>query len=212
MLPVDQIVVVPDREKSQLTISSKCRIKRTRKSQHDNHDAKLINSVCNKLLGIDTVSLFAVNCESILTDWITLLQATTLPCDIPSADPRIISAFKKVDEVIEGQRGTYLMRRLAFVQLVRVFKSVEASIASDRKEGRSRRKPRYRDASVAIDIYMGAQDGYQGKRATRQDLLERKRAGKSWFELSGPCPLLVLVYSEAAEPIMSVSPLSAVTF
>lgn len=116
-----------------------------------------------------------------------------------------------MDEVIVRRRGTFLLRRLAFVQLIRVFRSVEASIASDRKEGRSRRKPRYRDASVAIDIYLSAQDGDQGNRATRQDLLERKRAGKSWFELSGPCPLLVLVYSEAAEPIVSVSPLSAVT-
>src|SRR4051812_43508417 len=100
-------------------------------------------------------------------EWIALLGKTTLPSDIASSDPRIIVAFQAVDSVICGQ-GTYLLRRLAYVQLMRLFCSLEAVIQSEREYGRLQRKPCYRDKTVAIDIYMSAQERHLDSRNLRR--------------------------------------------
>ena len=148
------------------------------------------------------MNLFAKNCENAITDWISLLGKTTLPGDVASSDSRIIAAFKAVDRIICGQEGTYLLRRLAHVQLMRIFTTLESIIRSERETGRVPREPCYRDASVAVDIYMNAQEDRSHPEALRRELKERKRAGRSWSVLAGPSPLFTMIYSEAAEPIV----------
>ncbi|KAF4446821.1 hypothetical protein F53441_9574 [Fusarium austroafricanum] len=144
----------------------------------------------------------AENCEKTIPDWISLLRKTRLPNFTNSSDSCIINAFKAVDGVICGKQGTYLLRRLAYVQLMRLFVSLEAVIKSERESGGMIRKPGYGDASVAIDIYMSAQESHQHPNDLRRELKERKRAGVSWRYLSGPSPLFTMIYSQASELIM----------
>lgn len=145
---------------------------------------------------------FARNCEKVIADWKSLKSETTLSDVASSSDPRIIYAFKAVDNVICGRRGSILLRRLAYIQLMRLFTFLEGIIAYERKTGGVLRGRYYRDGSVALDIYMSAQEDTSNPRNLRRELRERKRAGRSWNDLSKPSPLLVLMYAEAAESVM----------
>ncbi|KAK3377660.1 hypothetical protein B0H63DRAFT_435866, partial [Podospora didyma] len=166
------------------------------------HEAKA-TVIANRLIGQGLINSFTENYEKTTPDWISLLGQTVLPSDITSSDSRIIAAFRAVDSIICGQQGTFLLRRLAYVQLMRLFSFLEAVIKSDRENGRVFRKPCYRDASVAIDIYMTAQETSQNAGDLRRELKERKRRGRRWSELARPSPLFVLVYSDAAEQIIN---------
>jgi hypothetical protein len=161
-----------------------------------------VTSLSHRLVGHDPMNIFATNCEKTMADWISLLGKTMLPDDVTSSDSRIIAAFKAVDKVICGQEGTHLLRRLAYVQLMRIFTTLESIIRSERETGRVLRAPCYRDASVAVDIYMRAQEDRSHPDDLRRELKERKRAGRSWSDLAGPFPLFTMIYSEAAEPIV----------
>jgi hypothetical protein len=160
-----------------------------------------------RLVGEDPFNTFTGNCDKALGDWMVLLAKTTLPTDIASSNPLIISAFQAVDRVICGQ-GPKLLQRLAYIQLNRLFISLEAIVKSDREHWRIARKPCYRDATIAIDIYMSAQPGHSNTDCLRRELKERKRRARIWSDLARPSPLLVLIYSEAAETIMYAFPLA----
>ncbi|KAF5228230.1 hypothetical protein FANTH_14551 [Fusarium anthophilum] len=161
-----------------------------------------ITSLYHRLIGREPLDSFADNCEKTIPNWILLLRQTSLPNFINSSHHSIITAFKAVDNVICGTQGTYLLRRLAYVQLMRLFTSLEALIKSERESGKAVRKQGCGDASIAIDIYMSAQQSHQHPDDLRRELKERKRAGKIWRDLSGPSPLFTMVYSHASESIM----------
>ena len=122
---------------------------------------------------------------------------------ITSTDARIVAVFKAVDSVIHGQ-GTSLLQRLAHIQLMCMFGSLEAIIKHDREYGHIHREPSYRNAQVAMDIYLSAQE--ENSTGTRAKIRQkRKRFSKRWSDLATPTPLFVLIYSDAAEMIMYVS-------
>ncbi len=156
---------------------------------------------CQRLVGDDPINTFADNCENTLTDWVLLLQKTTLPSNVTIPNPRIASAFKAVDSVLSGKEGGYLLRRLAYIRLMQIFSSLETIIKSERESGQVNRLPCYRASSVAMDLYINTQERCSSQEKLRCELKERKRSGRTWSDLAGPSPLLVLLYSEAAEPI-----------
>lgn len=171
------------------------------------HKKKLarVTFLSNRLIGHNPIETFADNCEKILPDWIALLRKATLPNGITSEDPRIITAFQAVDNVICGQ-GTHLLQRLANVQLMRLFGSLGEIIKSDKDNGRMHREPYYRDATIAMDIYLSIQKTRSNTRDLRLKLKEgRKRFSKRWSNMAAPSPLFVLVYSDAAETIVYVA-------
>ncbi|KAJ4248085.1 hypothetical protein NW762_012855 [Fusarium torreyae] len=161
-----------------------------------------VTSLYHRLIGHEPLDSFAENCEKTIPDWISLLRKTALPGLINSSHPSIVAAFKAVDLVICGTQGTYLLRRLAYVQLMRLFVSLEALIKSERESGKFVRKQGFGDASIAIDIYMSAQQSHLHPDDLRRELKERRRAGRVWRDLSGPSPLFTMVYSQASESIM----------
>ncbi|RSL64175.1 hypothetical protein CEP51_013191 [Fusarium floridanum] len=161
-----------------------------------------VTSLSHRLVGNEPLNSFAENCQKTIADWISLLSKTTLPSDIESSDLCIITAFKAVDSVICGNQGTYLLRRLAYIQLMRLFASLEAIIKSERDTGRIFREPGYGNASIAIDIYMSAQESHLHPDDLRRELRERKRTGRRWRDLASLSPPFVLMYSEASEPIV----------
>ncbi|KAH8742899.1 hypothetical protein F5883DRAFT_594913 [Diaporthe sp. PMI_573] len=96
---------------------------------------------------------------------------------------------------------TRLLSRLAYVQLVRVIRLLENRVALDRQAGRLHRRSGYRNASIALDIYLKAQETLSTS-SSRRTLIERKRLAKRWSELAGPWPLFLLDYSDEAEEII----------
>jgi hypothetical protein len=71
-------------------------------------------------------------------------------------------------------------------------------VALDRQNGIIHRESGYRNASIAVDIYLSAQVGYNDTMYQRRQVLERKRVGRRWKKLAGPSPLLLLIYSQMA--------------
>jgi hypothetical protein len=156
----------------------------------------------HKLLGAAPLQTFNRNYEEVITDWDLLKSKTNIRNVDSSSDPRIISSFKVIDDVLCGGQGSTLLRRLAYVRLVDLFSFLEGLISFERRSGRVIRERYYRDASIAIDIYMSAQEDISDPNGLRRQIRERRRIGRCWKDLSKPSPLLVLMYSEAAEPIM----------
>jgi len=103
----------------------------------------------------DVITFFANHFEKALADWITMLQKTAIPSNIASSDPHIITAFRLLDEARTGRDST--RSRLAYIQLMRAFESLEGIVASDRENGRLlSRCSGYRNASIAINVYISA--------------------------------------------------------
>ncbi len=164
-----------------------------------------VTSLSKRLIGQNPIGTFADNYEKTIPDWIALLRETSLPNGITSEDPRIITAFKVVDTVICGQ-GTALLQRLANVQLIRLFSAVKGIIKSERENWRIHREPYYRNADIAMDIYMSAQEPQSNMTELRLKLTYgRKRFSKRWSDLATMSPLFVLVYSSAAEALVYVT-------
>ncbi|TPX15372.1 uncharacterized protein E0L32_004649 [Thyridium curvatum] len=161
-----------------------------------------VSRLSNRLLGRDPISTFAGNCEDLLPRWIALLRETTFPGDITSTDSRIPRAFRAVDSILCGQDRP-LLQRLASVQLARLFQTVKDIIKSDRHHRRIDRVPYSRDANLAMNIYMSAQETQSNARSLRIKLEQsRKRFSKRWSLLAVSSPLFVLVYTDAAEAVV----------
>ncbi|EGU82789.1 hypothetical protein FOXB_06696 [Fusarium oxysporum f. sp. conglutinans Fo5176] len=147
-------------------------------SEGNLHEIRKKQSACvislsHRLIGLNPLGSFAENCEKTIPDWITLLGKTMLPTFINSSHPCIIAAFKAVDSIICGDEGTHLLRRLAYIELMRLFASLEAIIKYERETGRISREPGYGNASLALDIYMSAQESHPHPNDLRRELREQ---------------------------------------
>lgn len=151
---------------------------------------------------MEPLQTFNGNHKKVIADWNLLKSKTDMPNLDSSSDPRIIESFQVIDLVLSGKEGSTLLRRLAYVRLMDLFFFVEEVVRKERQSRRVIRERYYRDASIALDIYMSAQEDTSNPDRVRKQLLERKRIGRSWKEVSRKSPLLVLMYSEAAESVL----------
>lgn len=162
----------------------------------------LVSLLCDTLQGQNPLNAFYTNYHAVIADWRKLLVETEIPCNASSSSPHVIRALKVIDSVICGRQTSNLLRRLAHVRLMQLFSNLEDTIKLERESGLVIRGRYYRDASVALDIYMSAQEDPFDPDCLRRKLKERKRAGRSWQDLSKPSPLFVLMYSDATERIV----------
>ncbi|KAK3685897.1 hypothetical protein B0T22DRAFT_234333 [Podospora appendiculata] len=107
-----------------------------------------------------TLNAFADNCEKVLENWLALRGRTTFPSDICSSDPRIIAALKAAHSAIAYKDGSRLSL-LAYLELIRVCRSVEGIIKFERQNGLMHREHGRTDASVALDIYITARKSFR---------------------------------------------------
>lgn len=129
-----------------------------------------VNTLCQKLAGDDTFNIFADNCASTVTDWHSLLCKTTLSTDIRRTDPSITAAFKAVDKIITEKEGTYLLRRLAYIQLMQIFTSLESIVKREMDRAQVERLPCYHASSVAMDLYLSCQEEHPSHTNLRDKL------------------------------------------
>ena len=155
-----------------------------------------------RLIGQHPSENFTKNFKSTISSWISLLEITTLPKGIASSDPLITVALKEVDSYICRSWEGHLMQRLAYIQLLRLFTCIEGVIRAERKRGEFFGAAGCQDASVAMNIYITAQEPHADLNRLRRQLKERKRTARRWAELSKPSPLFVLVYSKASDSIV----------
>ncbi|KAK0702694.1 hypothetical protein B0H67DRAFT_468601, partial [Lasiosphaeris hirsuta] len=143
----------------------------------------------------DAMFFFAVNSQHAQVYWASLSKETNISSNTNCFDPAIITSFRKLDHIITSKESSPIMSRFAYIQLMRLFDTVEEIINSSRQLGLIYRAAGYRNASIALDIYMSVQEGYTNSGYRRRQLLERKRTGRRWRQLAGPSPLFLLVYS-----------------
>jgi len=159
-------------------------------------------SLAATLVRQNAVSFYSENSRAARAYWESLLEQTTISTQTSCFDPAVVSSFRVLNGFMMSKARPSYTSRLAHVQLIYFFDAVEEKVNSARQHGFVHRAAGYRNASIALDIYMSAQDGVADPAIRRRQLLERKRAGRRWKELAGPSPLFLLVYSDAAERIV----------
>ena len=169
----------------------------------NNGNLSLVNDIASRIVRGDVLTFFADNCEMVLAGWISILQKTTLPTNIASSDPRIVTAFKELDSIICGRDSTRILQRLAYIQLLRVFEFLERIIGSDHRNGVVKLRPGYGCSSVAVEIYMSS----QGRPTAKNTLLERARFARRLRDISVQPPFFLVIYTNVAETIAFVVPL-----
>ncbi|ELQ35967.1 hypothetical protein OOU_Y34scaffold00676g13 [Pyricularia oryzae Y34] len=151
-----------------------------------------------RLITPASASAFSDSCIAVSESWTALLRQTSLPDNIPSSDPRISAAFMAVNEAINS--GSCFLSRLGWVELFCLIRLVENVSRNERRLDLVERAPGYGNASIAADLYMRIHN------CPRRVAHERKRRAKRWSELAGPSPLLLLVFSAAANSVVSGAP------
>ncbi|KAH8743793.1 hypothetical protein F5883DRAFT_512125, partial [Diaporthe sp. PMI_573] len=164
-----------------------------------------ISRLAQQLIKHDAETFFAENMEGFYEFWLRLLVQTTFPPNIRFTDRRVLDAFRAVDSIITSRDNAYPLSRLAYVRLANMTVSLKEIIANNR---RNVLKNNRRDASVAIDIYVNAQDIMPGSNESdlqelRKNLNKRIDLSNHWADLGGDAPLLLLTYSDKAEGIMA---------
>ncbi|KAI7913800.1 hypothetical protein M0657_008805 [Pyricularia oryzae] len=147
-----------------------------------------------RLITPASASAFSDSCIAVSESWTALLRQTSLPDNIPSSDPRISAAFMAVNEAINS--GSCFLSRLGWVELFCLIRLVENVSRNERRLDLVERAPGYGNASIAADLYMRIHN------CPRRVAHERKRRAKRWSELAGPSPLLLLVFSAAANSVV----------
>lgn len=159
-----------------------------------------VDLIYARLLGQVDIANFFRAVETVLIPWATLVRETTPPDDAPSTDDRFLAAFKVLDAAIDTKgHSERLLSRLAYVQLHRLMKRLEARVASDRQAGRISRRSGYKNAYIVLDTYMRAQNQPS---PSRRSLIERKCRARRWHDLAGSWPVFLLIYTEDAVQIM----------
>ncbi|KAH8889966.1 hypothetical protein GQ53DRAFT_186160 [Thozetella sp. PMI_491] len=163
-----------------------------------------LHQLASSLVRQDASSFYANSCENASVCWASLLQKTEVS-GISYDDPNITASLRALDRILTDQESTPLLLRFAYVQLTNVFENLESIIAAGRRSGLVHREIGYRNASIALDMYMAAQEGYFDVALRRRELLKRKRTGRRWRQLAGASPLFLLIYSDAAEAVVYVT-------
>lgn len=148
----------------------------------------------------DVITIFAHYFERAVNSWVSILTQTAIPDNIGSSDPRVINAFKFLDIARTGSDG--ILSRLAYIRLADVFESLKQIVAAERQNGQLlAQRSGYRNASVAVDIYIEAQEQAG---TSRDEVKQRNRVARRWRTLAGPSPIFIIIYSEAAEGLAYV--------
>jgi hypothetical protein len=94
--------------------------------------------------------------------------------------------------------------------LAQTLAALDKTIETDRENGRIPPQKGRGNASIAIDIYLGAPGTPSAGARWRERVNKRLRISRRWADVGGSLPLLLVTYSDQAERIMYVSWISVV--
>jgi hypothetical protein len=146
------------------------------------------------------LAFFADHCEMALTSWTSLLEKIEVPAGTMSTDPGFVAAFREIDRLIGSADITRILPRLAYMQLLVLFETLESAVRSDHIQGRLKLRRGQGVSSVAMDIYVSAQEAP----ITRDELLERTRLARRLREFALEGPFFLIVYTNVLETITYV--------
>jgi hypothetical protein len=142
------------------------------------------------------------NWESSWTDWLSLLNETTLSLDMPILIHEVTAAVQALENAIASDSA--ILARFGCVQLSWFMECLEDKVGDSKGEGLVSLGSGRGCASVAMDLYISSQGSASDGPLLRRRLHERKRIGRRWRMLIKTSPLLLLIYSESAGAMVYV--------
>ncbi len=152
------------------------------------------------LMEENAVSFFFNNHQSIYETWTASLFTTSR---YNSVNESVIVAFDMVHSLSQNKKSNRLKLRFAYIHLTRAIDVLEAALTEHPVHSQGCRNPDY-TASVIINTYLNAKKNTS--KMSRSHLSEHKRIGRRMYDLTGPSPFQLSIYSESAETIMYVFP------
>jgi hypothetical protein len=153
----------------------------------------------------NAIENFARTWKLTLSAWNLLLLKTTIPQTISIADLNMSASVKVLHNTIAAREGSSLPPRFGYVQLARFLGALEERIKEGKGHGLIPLERGRVNASIAIDMFLDAQDAGSNDLLTRRKIWEFKRIGKRWETMIGPSVLLLSIYSDVAESFVYVS-------
>lgn len=133
-----------------------------------------VGMVAQTLIRNDARQHFAEHCEIIHKGWVMLLDKTTLPDNTTCTDSRVADAIRALGNIIKCPENNIHLR-IAYVQLARMMTCLREKIRDGRRHGLLVSKRSQRDATVAINLYLGATG-----RTDREEVRELIRMSNRW--------------------------------
>jgi hypothetical protein len=84
------------------------------------------------------LAFLANHYKEALQAWVSLLEMTTFPCTIASADASFLVAFRALDNAIAGSHASYMLARFAYFRLIQLFNFLKTVLQSERQKGQLR--------------------------------------------------------------------------
>ncbi|KNB16363.1 hypothetical protein FOXG_21642 [Fusarium oxysporum f. sp. lycopersici 4287] len=84
-----------------------------------------------------------------------------------------------------------------------ILKAFGRAIAVNRKRGRVRSRSGYRNAAIVMDLFLEAHGFIADRVHAKKQLNRRMQTSRWWTHLASGCPLLLVVYSDAAESLIA---------
>ena len=166
-------------------------------------EVDVLGRLSRSLISWDPVHAFIDDCARTVGDWAALLAKLVMPAHhvtVASDDPGFVGAFSILEDVISGRQISTLLRRLAFVELIRLSETLKVIIKSERNNRLIFRPSGMSDASVVINVYQKAMRNKQlSKHNVRCVICERRRTGKRYVSLTRLSPLFLLTYFNLAK-------------
>ncbi|KAK5637097.1 hypothetical protein RRF57_012809 [Xylaria bambusicola] len=134
-------------------------------------------------------------CAPLLREYFQLLRETTVPAGIASSNTGVTNAFKTLFDIIRQREGS-ILARVAYVQLQKVFTSVEALIRAERRSGLHGKS---HNTTIAIGLFITA---VGGAAIRKSDVMALRRKMRRWSYLAQPSIFFLMTYSDHAEPIV----------
>jgi hypothetical protein len=119
-----------------------------------------------------------------------------------SIETSVMATLDTVLDLLEGNRVCRLLSRFAYIQLAWLIDAYKAAAATDRVQGKVRRRVGQRDVSVAIDLYLQAKRKVSGETLKRRQILGYYRTGRRWRVLAGRAPISVFIFPRIADTIV----------
>jgi hypothetical protein len=163
-----------------------------------------IPQIARGLIRNDAVVRWVDNAEQIYNFWVALGKGAAIreQKNGLETDEHVITAFQFLDSSLKESCSANPLTRLAHVALVQKLDEVKELVEVNRLRGRVRPRSGYRNASIAMDLYLAAQRDVVDRSQARKQLHRRLRHSKRWTAIAGPCVFLVMIYGEEAEKIM----------
>jgi hypothetical protein len=143
--------------------------------------------------------------EEMYRFWVALSQSKALiMAPKPNWKDNAIYVFRQIDSYIDEKHTAPNLQRIGYIGLAILMEDLKQAISVNRRRGNIESKPGHRNASLALDLYLAAQDSKANTALAKKQLNRRLEVSRRWLALSIRCPLLAVVYSEKAEKVMYV--------